>query len=207
MKSLLVVVLACTLTFTACSAAWVTTLDTIIAAAAPALINILEIVAVSKGQPVNATLVAKINTDAGTLKTLASDFANASSTAGPGICQQLSAAVSTYEGDENEVLQVAQVVDPNTQTKIDLLTNLVAGTVQAVTAVIPSCQTPAALLSFRTGITVGGAVQMKAQNFVKTYNNLLTSPTGNTAVDLLTPKLKIHEHSKLVRYLSLGHLQ
>ena len=79
MRKALIVVLSLAMFCTACSTAWVATLDSILAAAAPALINILQIVAVANGQPVNANLAAKISADATIIKTLAGDFAKASS--------------------------------------------------------------------------------------------------------------------------------
>ncbi len=78
MKKALIGVLFLAVTCTACSTAWVSTLDSILAAAAPALINILQIVAVANGQPMNAGLAAKINSDAGDIKTLAGDLAKVS---------------------------------------------------------------------------------------------------------------------------------
>jgi hypothetical protein len=38
----------------------------------------------------------------------------------PGVCQQLQAAIGAYQTDQQLVLQVAQVSDLNTQTKITL---------------------------------------------------------------------------------------
>src|ERR1019366_2785949 len=96
MKKVLVVALSLAMCCTACSTAWVSTLDSIVAAAAPALINILQIVAVANGKPMNSNLAAKINADATVIKTLAGDFAKASSGSAPGVCQQLQAAVSAY---------------------------------------------------------------------------------------------------------------
>src|SRR5713101_2084101 len=150
MRKALVVALSLAMFCTACSTAWVSTLDSILAAAAPALINILQIVAVAKGQPINSNLSAKINADATVIKTLAADFAKATSGSAPGVCQQLQAAVSAYQADQQIVLQAAQVSDANTQTKITLLADLVAGTVNAITAVIPSCQNAAAARSMKT---------------------------------------------------------
>jgi hypothetical protein len=199
MQKLLVVALSLAMLCTGCSAAWVATLDSILAAAAPALINILQIVAVANGQPVNATLAAKINTDAAGIKTLATDFATLSSGSGSGVCQQLQAAVSTYQADQQLVLQIAQVGDPNTQTKITLLTGLVAGTVEAITAVIPSCQSSAS--------TMKGGPPFNISSFAATYNGILLAPTGDAAVDELTPKLILHRHSKFVRLTTLGRLQ
>ncbi len=187
---------------TACSTAWVSTLDSILAAAAPALVDILQIVAVASNQPLNSNLVTKINSDAGDIKTLAQDFATASTTAGPGVCKQLQAAIGAYQADQNTVLQLAQVSDSKTQTKITLLATLVAGTVGAITEAIPSCQqinvTAPPPAAFR------GAPPLTLSKFTDSYNAVLTTKTGNVAVDALTPQLVIHKHSKFVRKVTFG---
>jgi hypothetical protein len=201
MKKSLIVALLLAMICTGCSTAWVSTLDSILAAAAPALINILQIVAVANGLPMNTNLEAKINADAAVIKTLATNFANASTSVAPGACQQLQAAVSTYQADQQLVLQVAQVTDPATQTKITLLTNLVAGTVDAITAVIPSCQNAA--MAQNSKVSAPYAVS----TFAAHYNSILVAKTGNAAVDAMTPELKLHTHSKLVRIASFGRLQ
>lgn len=126
MRKALIVTLSLAMVCTACFTAWVSTLDSILAAAAPALINILQIVAVADGKPFNASLAAKVDADSVAIKTLAGDFAEVSAESEPGVCQQLQAAVSAYQADQQMVLQVAQVSDPNTQTKITLLSDLVA---------------------------------------------------------------------------------
>jgi hypothetical protein len=200
MKKVLVVAVSLAIFCTACSTAWVTTLDSILAAAAPALINILQIVAVANGQPVDSNLAAKITADAAVIKTLAADFAKASSGSAPGVCQELQAAVSAYQTDQQLVLQVAQVSDSNTQTKITLLAGLVAGTVDAITAVIPSCQSAAVI----RGMTA--PVPYRVSVFADRYNRILVVKTGNAAVDAVTPKLKLHRHSKLVRSVTFGQL-
>jgi hypothetical protein len=198
MRKVLVIALSLAVFCTACSTAWVSTLDSILAAAAPALVNILQIVALANGQPVNSKLEAKINADATVIKTLASDFATASSGAAPGVCSQLNAAIGDYQADQALVLQVAQVSDPNTQTKIILLSDLVAGTVQAITAVIPSCQANA-----QAFIT---SPPYSLSTFVAHYNSILVAPTGNKAVDVATGKLKLHQHSKIARVVTFGRL-
>jgi hypothetical protein len=201
MKKILVLALSLTMFCTACSTAWVSTLDSILAAAAPALINILQIVAVASGRPMNSDLATKINVDATVIKTLAGDFAKASSGSAPGVCQQLQAAVGVYQADQQLVLQVAQVSDANTQTKVTLLANLVAGTVEAITAVIPSCQNADSRQGFKA------APPYSLTTFTAHYNSVLTAPTGNAAVDAATPKLKLYRHSKLARSMTLGWLQ
>ena len=201
MRKALIVVLSLAMFCTACSTAWVSTLDSILAAAAPALINILQIVAVANGQPVNANLAAKINADATIVKTLAGDFAKASSGSAPGVCQQLQAAVGVYQADQQLVLEIAQVGDANTQTKITLLADLVAGTVNAIMAVIPSCQNAAVTRNLKT------VRPYSVSSFADDYNSILLAPTGNAAVDAATPKLKLHQHSKLVRAVTFGRLE
>jgi hypothetical protein len=201
MRKVLVVGLSLAMLCTACSTTWVSTLDSILAAAAPALINILQIVAVANGQPVNGNLTAKINSDAAAIKTLAGDFAKASGGSAAGVCQELQAAVSVYQADQQLVLQVAQVSDSNTKTKIALLTNLVAGTVNAIIAVIPSCQNAATFQGFKA------APPYSVSTFAAQYNRILVETTGNAAVDAVTPQLKIHQHSKLVRAVTFGRLR
>jgi hypothetical protein len=137
----------------------------------------------------------------GLIKTLALDFSKASSGAAPGVCKQLQAAVNTYSGDQQMVLQLAQVSDAKTQTKITMLVDLVAGTVSAITAAIPSCQQTTALRSLKA------APPYNVSNFVVEYNRVLVAPTGNTDVDAVTPKLVLHRHSKAVRALTFGTLQ
>lgn len=206
MRKALVIPLCLAVLCTACSTAWVSTLDSILAAAAPALINILQIAAVANGQPLNSGLEAKIDGDASAIKTLAGDFAKASAASAPGACQQLQAAVSTYQADQQFVLQAAQVSDSNTQTKITLLTNLVAGTVDAITAVIPSCENAA---SFRSTKASGMKITApySVATFAEHYNSILVAKTGNLAVDAMTPKMKLRQHSKLVRMVTFGRLQ
>lgn len=201
MRRILFFTLSIAIALTGCSAAWISTIDSILAVAAPALVNILQIVAVANGQPLNSNLAAKINTDASAIKLLAGDFAAASSTSATGMCQQLQAAISTYQADQQLVLQVAQVSDVNTQTKITLLADLVAGTVQAITAVIPSCQNTASARDSQA------MPALKLGNFVTEYNAILKIKTGNAAVDAITPKLTIHQHSKIERTLTFGRLQ
>ncbi|MGA7080522.1 MAG: hypothetical protein WBQ43_19860 [Terriglobales bacterium] len=199
MKKVLIVVLSFALLSTACSTAWVSTLDSILAAAAPALINILQIVSIANSEPMNSTLAAKINGDAAAIKTLAADFAK---DGGSNACTTLQNAVATYQVDQALVLQLAQVRDSNTQTKIALLADLVSGTIGAITAVIPACQPSTA-----SPKSVDGKRLVKLKNFVASYNVILTARTGNAAVDAATPKLVIHQHSKVARYVSLGVLK
>ena len=199
MKKMLAVVVSLAMFCTGCSTAWVSTLDCLLAAAAPALTNILQIAAVANGRPMNSGLATKISADAAAIKTLAGDFARVSKESAPGVCHALTAALNVYESDQQLVLQVAQVADPATQMKIKLLTDLVASTIQAITAVIPSCGAPAQGNKVAPPYNVAG--------FTESYNAILVAPTGNAAVDAATQNLKLHRHSAFVRAVTLGALQ
>src|SRR5260370_4820121 len=117
MRKALVVALSLAMFCTACSTAWVSTLDSILAAAAPALINILQIVAVAKGQPINSNLSAKINADATVIKTLAADFAKASSGSAPAFAHSCKRLVIRSQPIRKLVFRAEQCTDPTTQPK------------------------------------------------------------------------------------------
>jgi hypothetical protein len=199
-KGPLVVITGLAMLCSGCSTAWISTLDSILAAAAPALINILQIVSVAQGVPLNTSLETKINVDAATIKTLAADFAKVSGGSAPGVCQQLQAAIAVYASDQQLVLQAAQVSDVNTQAKITMLVDLVAGTVNAITSAVPSCQNTAAV----TNPAVRSSYQMSS--FVSDYNRILLTPTGNLAVDGASANLVLHRHSKFMRLSTMGLL-
>lgn len=198
-KALLALTLSLAVACTACSTAWVSTLDSILAAGAPALINILQIVSAASGNPMSTSLASKINVDAADIKTLAAAFA---ADGGSNSCTTLQNAIATYQADQSSVLQIAQVSDSATETKITLLASLVAGTVSAITAVIPSCQSPAALAK-----SMKAGPPLKVRSFVSDYNAILKAKTGNPKVDELTPQLVIHQHSKFARYVTAGILK
>lgn len=202
-KPVLALLLCMTLALSACSTTWISTLDNILVAAAPALVNILNIVALAEGKPLNSTLAAKITTDASSIQTLAKDFAGASSLAAPGVCSQLQAAITTYSQDESQVMSLASVSDPATEAKIETLSALVAGTITAITDVIPSCSA-ASSATFRAAL---GAhpVPLPLKSFVRSYNAVLTAPTGKTAVDSFTKSHQVHVHSLLFRTITIGH--
>jgi len=199
-KQALATLLLCSMFAYGCSTAWLTTLDNILIAAAPALINILNIVAIAKGQPINVALETKITADAATVKTLAADFSAASAAAAPTACAQLQAAINTYSADQSQVMALAQVSDQATEIKIETLSALISGTVVAITAVIPSCQQAAA---FKATLEKT-AVPLPLKTFVHSYNETLKVKTGNANVDNYTKSNQIHVHGKFVRVISLG---
>lgn len=84
--------------------------------------------------------------------------------------------------------------------KITLLSNLAEGTVDAVLAVIPSCQAAKFAMPL-------SAPPLSLMEFVTSYNAILMTKTGDPAVDTLTPNLKLRRHSGILRALTLGRLR
>lgn len=201
LRSMLAVALLTCIVLVGCSTTWVTTFDNILTAAAPALINVLNIIAIAEGQPINAPLEAKINGDAASLKTLAVDFSTASASAAPGVCSQLQSAISTYAQDQQQVLSLANVVDPAVQQKIAVLSALISGSVSAVMAVVPNCNSLAAAPQ-RANLKAAPPLPLK--DFVRNYNAELAKRTGNGMVDKFTSSHKVHVHGGLMRVASLG---
>jgi hypothetical protein len=198
-KAIVALMLCGVMTFVGCTASWVSTFDTVISVAAPALTGILDVAALADGKPVDAALVTKINADAAAVETLAKDFANASSSAGPGLCSQLQVDITTYESDLPLVLQVAQVSDPNTEAKIEALSALIVSTFNSIEPLIPNCAAPA-----KTSLAV--AVPLSVKNFVNAYNAEMVKPTGNPQVDAGTAKLKLHTKSTFMRVVTFSWL-
>ena len=185
-----------------CSAAWIATMDNILAASAPALIDILTIIYIAENKPIDATLVNKINADAANVKVLAEDFAAASAAAAPTACAQLQAGIQVYSADQMQVMALAQVIDPTSPAaiKITALSTAITGTIVLILALIPQCQQAATMkASFE-----GKAVPVPLKRFVADYNKILVVKTGSPAIDFYTARHKVHVHSKLRRVLELG---
>jgi len=70
----------------------------------------------------------------------------------------------------------------------------------SITALIPACNAPVALRESLVKATPA----VNANQFVTSYNKVLVVKTGVAEVDAYTAKSKIHAHSGLVRFLSLG---
>jgi hypothetical protein len=73
--------------------------------------------------------------------------------------------------------------------------------VNAITAVIPSCQNAATSRSINT------TPPYSVSNFAAHYNSILMAKTGNAAVDAVTPTLKLRQHSKLAQVVTFGRLR
>jgi hypothetical protein len=193
MKKLLALTLCCTLFFTGCSAAWLSTFDGYLKIAGPILIQILDIVALAKGQPVNATLQAKILADEKSVQALADSVSQATSTDITSTCAAFNVAVATFAGDLTQIEQLANI-GPNTSGEITAAVGIAEAAIQEIEAPIAACSTApkaTAMITLRSAV-----LKVKSPNdVVRRFNAVVDS------------KHRVHLHSLPVRVLSFGHYQ
>jgi hypothetical protein len=206
MKNLLLVIVMCavlasSMACTVTEAAWLKTADQILTIIGPALVNILQFVAIAEGKPMSAALAAKVNGDAAATKKIVDDFASADAAAQPGVCSQVQASFGVLQADEQQVFELTQVMSTASQQKAALLVGLAGSVFAAFETVIPSCN-PASLAK-----ATRSRPPVNAPDFVASYNKIMASKDGNPPADKRSPKLKIHLHSAPLRYASLGLLK
>src|SRR5579872_4275049 len=114
-NAMLALVLSATMIGVGCSATWFSTFQGYLAIAAPAAINVLELIALAKGVAVSPAVISKLNGDSKALQTLAQSVANASSQNLPNACAAFNVGVSTFVADVPTLEQVGNVTNPTTQ--------------------------------------------------------------------------------------------
>lgn len=204
MKAFACIALSCLLVLAGCSVAWVATLDNILAAAAPALNNVITIVDLSQGKPVDQALETKITNDAANLKVLAANFAAASGT-NPTACQEVQAGVAVLNDDAAVVLNLVQSV-ASTNPNLPIIFASADALVAAITGLIPACQTPAAITASKNSVP-SKVAKIDVNAMIKNYNKNLTKKTGNAVIDAYTKANQVHVHSSFVRFVSFQKLQ
>ena len=198
-KGLTAIVLSYCMILAGCSLAWIGTLDTVLAAAAPALNNVLTVIALVQNKPVNQTLEDKITADAANLKVLAADFAKDSGT-NPTTCQEVQAGAAVLNDDAAVVLSL---VNASGSSNIAAIFAAADAFVVIVVGLIPACNSPAAVKAYKQSVP-SKVAKINVNGLVENYNIALTKPTGNAAVDAYTKANKIHTHNWFVRLISFG---
>lgn len=159
----------------------------------PAVLNVLQIVALFEGVAVNSSLEAKVTGDVAAISKLYTDYQAAVGSDKQTIAADITAAFSVLNTDLATVYTVAQVKDPVTQAKIAALIGLIETAVQIAEAFI----TPPTA-------TRSSAASLTASQLVDSYNKILTAKTGNSKVDAYTSKHELHIHGTVVRHLTFG---
>lgn len=179
----------------ACSTTWLSTFDQYLAVAGPALIQILDIISLIDGKPVNQALVTKIQGDQAALNAIAASVSSATSTSVTGACQQFNLAVSTFASDLNAVEQLAQINNPGTQNQVAAAVSIAQQTIAEVEAPISACATAPTEAAAKAVLIKAAVTAKTPSQFVKAFNAVVDS------------KHHIHLHSKFTRIVTFGLAQ
>jgi hypothetical protein len=194
MKKLLPLLLAGTLVLGGCSTAWLSTLDNYVKIAGPILIQILDLVAIAKGVPVNAALQAKITADQASVTALANSIASAGSANVAGTCQQFNLAVQTFAGDLSQIEQLANV-GPATSAEVSAALSIAQAAITEIETPIAACAAAPTNTVAKLELQAGVAKAVSPEETLRRFNAVVDA------------KHRVHLHSKLARTFTFGHLQ
>jgi hypothetical protein len=194
-RVLLVLLLCSTVTLQGCS---VSQFSAVLNEVEPAIVTILQIVALVKGTTADLSPATKVGGDIANIEKIYGDWQTASAAAKPGIEAQLNVLFDTLNNDLAPIFSIAQVNNTNVQAKVTAFIALIQTAVNIAEAVIP-----ATAKRFGTN----APVKMDAETLVKSWNNILVAKTGNAMVDNYTPHHKLHYHGLFVRTITVGHAQ
>lgn len=204
MKKFLPLALIATVLTVGCSTTWLTTFESYLKIAGPALISILELIGIAKGEVPSAALVAKINADQSSLNTLAASVSSATGQNVQGVCAQFNLAVQTFASDATAVESIAQVSNPTTQAQIQDAIQLFQVALSEVEAPIASCQAAASPAVSIAALAKAAVTVKSPAQYVSQFNAIMDRQTTDPKVAGKTKPLHIHYHSSLVRAVTFG---
>ena len=214
-KTMLALTLCVTLMCTACSTAWISEAEQIVAALVPAAANIVALVAMLQGESVSANDLETIQNagsqagaDLQLLQSLIAAYQKAGAAAQPGILNQVQAAIKGAQSTMNGLLPALHIKDAATQAKITAVVGIMLSEIQSLAAIVPLVDPSAS-----PGTRAMALMQVKKQppltasEFVSSYNTTMTAKTGNAELDHATAGMRIHLHGQFARWASAGLLK
>jgi hypothetical protein len=215
-----------------CSTSWIGEAEQIVAVLIPAAANLLTLAAALEGKTVSAAdmqMIQSAGTQAGAdlelIQSLIAAYQKADAAAQPGILNQIEAAINSVQTNLQGLLPALHIKDAATQAKVTAVIGMVLAEVQSLAALVPIVKGQSAVgsgqwpenthpVSAKSAETRVGQPRhpsalvvkapLTASEFVASYNATMTAKTGNAAVDRVAAGLKIHEHGKTARVVSLG---
>ncbi len=211
-RGLIAIVVCWTLMWTACSTAWISEAEQIVAALIPGMANLVALVAALQGKNVSAndlqtiqSAAAQAETDLQLMQSLITEYQKADAAAQLGLLSQIQVAMSAAQSTLNGLLPALHIKDAATQAKITAVVGILLSEVESVAAIVPLVSPEAS-----PGMIAMAARQVKkkpplaASEFVGSYNATMTAKTGNAELDHATAGLRIHVHRKFARWLARG---
>ncbi len=219
-KVVLALILSGTMVWTGCTTNWISEGEEIVSVLIPAATNIVAVVAALAGKAVSTADVQAIQAagsqaEAGLqlIQSLMAAYEKADASAQPGILSQIETAINAVQNNLQNLLLALHIKDAATQAKITAVVGLVLSEVQSLAAIVPLVKagagspTLAAKNATRVGQPSRPHAPLAAEEFVASYNAMLTAKTGNAGLDRTTAGLKIHAHNKAERWATAGWLK
>jgi hypothetical protein len=179
---------------TACSTAWLTTFENYLKVVGPILVQILDIVSLVEGKPVNTQLQAKITGDAAAINAIAASINAATVQNVVGECAQFNLAVATLQSDLSQVEQLANV-GPNASAEIAAAVGIAQAAFTEVEAPISACSASSSNAQALAALKAGSVGVSSPEDVVKKFNAVVDK------------KHHVHLHSLFVRILTFGIAQ
>ena len=203
------------LMLTACSTAWISEAEQIVAALIPAMANLVTLVATLEGKNISAADLrtiqnagAQAGADLQLLQSLISTYEKADASAQPGLLNQIQAAMSAVQLTLNGLLPALHITDAATAAKITAVVGLMISEVESMAAIVPLVSAGAAPGTMATAARqVKKQPPLTASEFVNSYNATITAKTGNAQSDQASAGFRIHVHGKFARWASAGLLK
>jgi hypothetical protein len=211
-KEWLALVLCGTIMWTGCSTSWITEAEQIVAALIPATANLTTLVAASQGTTVSASDLqtvqdagSQVGADLQLMQSLIGQYQKATASAQPGLTSQIQAAISAAQSTLSGLLPALHINDTATRTKIVAVVGLLLSEVESMAAIVPLVKSGAspAMMSMAAR-QAKKQTPLTANEFVGSYNAIMTAKTGNSELDRAADGLSIHLHNKIARWATAG---
>jgi hypothetical protein len=204
-RALAALVLCATMILTACSTAWITEAEEIVAALIPAAANLLTLIEALEGKGVSTqdlqvmqSVSTQAQTDLQLINTLVTQYQQATDAATQAsLLAQIQTAITTVQSNLSGLLPALHITDSATQAKVTAVIGLILAEVQSLEAIIPAVQpvvtsSGSAAKASTARKTKSVKPPLSASQFRASYNAIMTAKTGNATLDGAAAKCKLH---------------
>jgi len=180
---------------TACSTAWVTQAEEIVAAVLPAVTNIITLVSLAEGNVSSHDLsiitnsAAQANTALQTVGTLIDQYNSAPDAQKADLLAKINTGIQDAQANIASILPQLHITDPDSQQKVVAIIGIVQQEISSLQGLLPLIK------SGRMSRAAFLAKTMDAKHFRSRYNAALSAKSGNPVLDKGANKLKLGGHS------------
>lgn len=200
-RALLAVVLCGVLIWTACSTAWITEAEDIVAALVPAAANLITLIEALQGKSASTqdlqlvqSASTQVQTDLQLVNTLITQYQQAADAqTQASLLAQIQTAIATVQSNLSALLPALHITDAAAQAKVSAVIGLILSEVQSLGAIVPLVH-PSAGAEQASAAFKAAKVNppLSASQFRSSYNTIMTAKTGNAGLDAAAAKCKLH---------------